>query len=103
MKKRIAIVGIVVIFLFVMLGTLSSHPFVFCDIEIPENSLKAIESQSKGLYSGRLPLVPIFVRVERCFEDTVYYTIYYFPFGTVGMSYREHDGYNIEKPLAGWA
>ena len=32
-------------------------------------------------------------------EETVFYTIYYFPFGTVEMSYRAGEGYNMEKPL----
>ena len=30
-----------------------------------------------------------------------YYTVYYFPLGSVGMSYSESDGYNMEKPLLG--
>jgi len=34
-------------------------------------------------------------------QGTVYYTIRYFPFGTVGMSYSEEGLYNIEKSLTG--
>ena len=29
----------------------------------------------------------------------MFYTIHYFPFGRVGMSYHLWDGYNMEKTL----
>lgn len=101
MKKKMIIAGIAVAVLVLVLGAFASRPLTFCEIDIPENHLKAIESQSKGLYSSRLPLVPIYASVDSYSGEVVYYTIHYFPFGTVGMSYSENDGYNIEKPLAG--
>lgn len=68
--------------------------------ELPEAYTEAIRSQSEDLYSKKLLLVPILVRVESFDGQTVCYTIYYFPAGSVGMSYCEQDGYNIEKPLS---
>ena len=62
---------------------------------------EAAERQARGLYSARLPLIPVHVSLDRMEQGTVYYTICYFPFGTVGMSYSEEGLYNIEKPLTG--
>ena len=45
-------------------------------------------------------MIPVYVRIDSYAEEKLYYTIYYFPFGTVGMSYVEGDGYNIEKSLS---
>lgn len=61
--------------------------------------LEAVERQSKGVYSPKLPLILVRVSVTGYEEETVFYTIRYFPCGTVEMSYRAGDGYNIEKPL----
>ena len=87
--------------LVLVLSLSALHPVVVCRIDVPNNYLEAIESQSEGLYSSKVPLVPIFVSVDSFTEGRVYYTIHYFPLGTVGMSYAENDGYNIEKPLTG--
>ena len=101
MKKK-AIIGIVIVaILIVGLSIFASNPIISCKVDVPENYLEAIESQIKGTYSNVLPLVPIYVTVNSLEAETVYYTIHYFPFGTVGMSYTETDGYNIEKPLSG--
>ena len=99
MKNKIIIAAIVVGILTFVLFTLDSDPIISCKTDIPENFLKAIESQSKGVYSKTLPLVPVYVSVDSYSAGKVCYTIHYFPFGTVGMSYIEGDGYNIEKPL----
>lgn len=101
MKKK-AIIGIIVVaILIVGLSIFASNPIISCKVDVPENYIEAIESQSKGTYSNVLPLVPIYVTVNRLEAETVYYTIHYFPFGSVRMSYTESDGYNIEKPLSG--
>ena len=110
MMKRIKkATGIVAIALMLILCFLSMNPLFFCDIDIPEPYEASIKSQSKGLYSKYLPLVPIYITVDRYSAGEgqysagiAEYTIYYFPFGTVGMSYREWDGYHIEKPLTGF-
>lgn len=104
MKKKwivgVAVGTVIVVFLFV-LGWFTSHPILSCSIEVPEKYLDAIDAQAKGLYSNRVPLVPIYVSVDDYIGKRVYYTIYYFPFGTVGMSYHEEDGYGMEKSLTG--
>ena len=100
MKKFISAIVLILSVLVIILGILSSRPIISCDIEIPETAMSAVKSDSKGLYSGKLPLVPVYVEVDSYSGDTVYYTIHYFPFGNVEMSFNEADGYNIEKALS---
>ena len=95
-SKIIALVLAVVL----ALGFLSQKPFVSYKSELPAEYKQAVESHTKGVYSSRLPLVPVYVSVGECTEKAVHYTIYYFPFGTVEMSYSSIDGYNIEKQLS---
>ena len=109
MKRTKKAAGIVVVVLLLILYFFTMNPLFICDIEIPEDYASAIRSQAKGLYSSHLPLVPIYITVDQYSAGEglyaagiVEYTIYYFPFGTVGMSYREWDGYTIEKPLTGF-
>ena len=101
MKKSVTILIITMIILTACLWVLSSNPIISCKATVSEHELDAIKSQAAGLYSNTLPLVPVCVCVDAVSEKTVFYTIYYFPFGTVGMSYTEAEGYNIEKPLTG--
>ena len=61
--------------------------------------MEAVKEQAEGVHSKRLPLISLYVRIDSFAEVKLYYTIYYFLLGTVGMSYIEGDGYNIEKPL----
>lgn len=90
----------VVIALLLLLICVSCSVPLLGGSELPEAYTEAIRSQSEDLYSKKLPLVPMLVRVESFDGQTVCYTIYYFPAGSVGMSYCEQDGYNIEKPLS---
>ena len=99
MKKKGLRIAAIIVLLIAALCILSFRPIVYCGTELPGGCLAAIKSQSAGIYSHRLPLVPVFVSVDSFSRGKVSYTIYYFPFGTVGMSYTEQDGYNIEKPL----
>ena len=97
MRRKI---GIIVILLVAIMGTLillNRHPIVSCDI--PTIYMDAVKDQARGVYSQRLPLVPVYVRINQYEEGVLYYTIYYFPVGSVGMSYIGGDGYNIEKSL----
>ena len=96
MKKVLLVIALVLI---LGLGILSKNPIVICDDDLSEEYMEAIESQAEGLYSRKLPLVPVCVNVTSFDDETVYYTIYYFPLGTVGMSYNKNDGYNMEKSL----
>lgn len=100
MKKVLTAVVLILSVLVIVLGILSSRPIVSCDTDIPETAMEAIKSEAKGLYSSKLPLVPVYVEVTSYSEDTVFYTIHYFPFGNVEMSFNETDGYNIEKALS---
>lgn len=100
MKKGTLVTIILTTLLVITLGILTSYPMISCTLDLPEAYGQAIESQAAGVYSRKLPLVPVCVTVDSFSEDTVYYTIHYFPFGTVGMAYNESDGYHIEKPLA---
>lgn len=100
-NEKTIIPFIVIVVLAIVLGALTANPIISCDCEIPGNYLEAIKSQSKGLYSTKLPLVPFYISVNTYTDGIVYYTIHYFPFGTVRMSYSENNGYNIEKPLTG--
>ena len=99
MKKNAIFGAILTAVLALILGLSALQPMVACNVDMPDQYLEAVEGQAKGVYSRMLPLVPIYVSVENFSQERVYYTIYYFPFGTVGMSYAENDGYNIEKPL----
>ena len=99
MKRKIGIGVILTVFLMIVLFVFSRNPVVSRDIEIPEIYLEAVKEQAEGVYSKRLPLIPVYVRIDSFAEEKLYYTIYYFPLGSVGMSYTGGDGYNIEKPL----
>lgn len=99
-KRWIIIAALFILSLVLKIST--DHPFIVRGDSVPEDYYAAIQDQAKGLYSSRVPLVPIFVSIDDLERGTVVYTIYYFPFGTVGMAYSQGDGYNIEKPLTGW-
>ena len=97
MKKKIIPLILAVV---LALAFLSQKPVMTYKEEIPQEYKTAVESQAKGVYSSRLPLVPFYVSVERVENEKVFYTIHYLPFGTVGMSFSAVDGYNIEKELS---
>ena len=99
MKRKIGIGVILTVFLMIVLFVFSRNPVVSSDIEIPESYLEAVKEQAEGVHSKRLPLISLYVRIDSFAEVKLYYTIYYFPLGTVEMSYVTGDGYNIEKPL----
>ena len=97
MKKKV----LVLLLIFVLsLSFLCNKPIVKYNSELSTIYKSAVESQSKGIYSSRLPLIPVYVSVGDMEEERIYYTIYYFPFGTVGMPYSQADGYNMEKTLS---
>ena len=99
-KRWIIIAALFILVLVLKVST--DHPFIAYSDNLPKNYYSAVQNQAKGLYSSRIPLVPIFVSIDDLERGTVFYTIHYFPFGSVGMAYSQGDGYNIEKPLAGW-
>ena len=101
MKKRLAVIGIVFLLLLLILAGVMDGIFpVLLGEELPESYEQSVLGQAAGPYSRKLPLAPVLVWVDGVSAETVYYTIFYFPFGSVGMSYNRSDGYNIEKPLS---
>ena len=99
MKKLIKATIIIAFSLIILLRVFSANLIISCDFDIPNETYKSVKSQSEGLYSYKLPLVAIYVNITDYSDEKAYYTIHYFPFGTVDMSYSESDGYNIEKQL----
>jgi len=97
--KTLMIVTSIVLILTLFLGICASEPIVIARSDLPFRYLDAIKSQSAGVYSQRMPLIPVYVSVGSFSEESVHYTIPYFPFGTVGMSYSVRDGYIMEKHL----
>jgi len=98
-NRGLIIVLSVIVLLIVCLGIVSSHPFLTKKCEVPEKYITEIYAQSMGTYSNRIPLLPVCISIESYSGERVYYTIRYFPFGTVGMSFSPTDGFNQEKPL----
>ncbi len=101
MKKYIIAAVIALIILGLAVGFILSPP-VFCSLDIPASYREAIQADARGIYSSQLPLIPVFVTIDSYSDGFVTYTKFYFPFGTVGMEYKEGDGYSIEKRLTGW-
>ena len=101
MKKKVCAVVLAAVILLAGLALFASNPLLSCNITLPDGYREAIESQAKGIYSQRVPLVPVYVTVDHFSNGKAFYTIHYFPFGTVGMSYTAQDGYGIEKQLSG--
>ena len=99
MKKLIKAFIVIFVSLILLLRIFSANLIISCDFDIPQATYEAIESQSEGVYSDKLPLVAVYVNVTDYSDGKTYYTIHYFPFGTVDMSYSESDGFNIEKQL----
>ncbi len=98
-KKSLVIVLSVIVLLIICLGIISSHPFLTKKCEVPEEYVTEIYAQSMGIYSNRIPLLPVCISIESYSGERIYYAIHYFPFGIVGMSYNPTDGFNQEKPL----
>ncbi len=99
MKKIIKAIILIVFALIILLRIFSSNLIISCHFDIPHTTYEAVESQAEGVYSNKIPLVAVYVNITYYSEEKVYYTIHYFPFGSVDMSFSETDGYNIEKPL----
>jgi hypothetical protein len=99
MKKIFKPILLLIIIFVILLRIFSANLIISCDFDIPASTYEAIESQAEGVYSNKLPLVAIYVNITDYSDRRAFYTIHYFPFGSVDMSYSETDGYNLEKPL----
>ena len=100
MKKLFKTIIFITIALIIILRIFSANLIISCDFDMPHSTYEAIENQAEGLYSSKLPLVAVYVNITDYSDEKAYYTIFYFPLGTVDMSYSESDGYNIEKQLS---
>lgn len=85
----------------IVLSIYATHPIIVRNVDVPDNYYATIKSQAKGVCSIQIPLIPAFVSIDDFSEGIAHYTIHYLPFGTVGMTYIENDGYSIEEPLTG--
>ena len=99
MKNLIKAVIIIAFVLVILLRIFSANLIISCNFDIPHTIYEAVQSQAEGMYSNKLPLVAVYVSISDYSDEKAYYTIHYFPFGSVDMSYSEIDGYNIEKTL----
>ena len=100
MKRLFKAFILIFVTLIILLRIFSTNLIISCDFDIPTSTYEAIESQAEGMYSSKLPIVAIYVNITDYSDGIAYYTIHYFPLGSVDMSYSEADGYNIEKPLS---
>ena len=99
MKKLFKAIIFITIAMIIVLRIFSANLIISCDFDIPHTTYEAIESQAEGVYTSKLPLIAVYVNITDYSDEKTYYTIHYFPFGRVCMSYSENDGYNIEKQL----
>ncbi len=99
MKKRWITGLLALLLLAAALGVLSQRPILIGAENLPASLREAVTEQAGGLYSSRLPLVPVCVVIDGVSATSVDYTIYYVPFGSVGMTWVEGDGYSIRAPL----
>ena len=59
-KHKKAMIALLIVALFGMiLACISSHPFVSRRCEVPEEYVAEIRAQSVGVYSKKVPLLPI--------------------------------------------
>lgn len=61
-KHKKAMIALLIVALFGMiLACISSHPFVSRRCEVPEEYVAEIRAQSVGVYSKKVPLLPIYI------------------------------------------
>lgn len=74
---------------------------------IPHRFIEAVETDyiQKHLYYSPV-LIPWKYSIDRYYYNgidyEVEYTVYFLPFGSIGMKYSGNDGYSQEKKIAGW-
>lgn len=65
-KHKKAMIALLIVALFGMiLACISSHPFVSRRCEVPEEYVAEICAQSMGVYSKKVPLLPIYISIEQ--------------------------------------
>ena len=72
MKRKIIFVVTLVFALALGLCIMTLNPIILYNTNIPDNYTEAIDDQSKGVYSWNLPLIPIYVTVDKSeFNSTI--------------------------------
>ena len=103
LKRRFKLICILLVFLLTA-ALAANPPLVGTDgLEVPvkemSDSLREdCRAYSRGLYTARLPLIPLYIEVLECDGTDALTRTHYFPFGTVEMEVGQH-GPNITKPL----
>ena len=97
--KRFIILFFVILLLIIVILK-AFFPIAICKIDIPNDVSKKIEDHSQEVYSPTLPLLPVCVVIDSYENNKYYYSVYYFPFGSVRMSLAE-DGFYMEERLSG--
>ena len=96
--------GVVVVLL--LLASVSQKPVLWytqdCQQMVSEQQEDAIRSVNTGVYSLRVPFIPVLLMVDECRDDYAFWTAYYFPFGTQEMELSGGDGFNCVKQLFPW-
>ena len=78
-KRKKAMIALLIVALFGMiLACISSHPFVSRRCEVPEVYVAEICAQSMGVYSKKVPLLPIYISIRQFSAGRAYYTVHYF-------------------------
>lgn len=93
---------IVFLLLCAVLAVFAVSPPVICAWDIAPELLERVQSGANGLYSWKIPLVPVCVKVtglENCVIDgkmeyMVKFSVYYFCVGKLQMECYTYDGYN---------
>lgn len=97
-RRKAGILPICLLLVVLLLASLARRPVLQCGSEyLSSEDRKSIMCVSGGLYSSRLPLIPVYIRVENA-SAPLRWRIYYLPFGYVEMTHGD-DGYDITKPL----
>ena len=88
----------------VSLFLLSRRPILICPEEyreqISEDEKQQIIGFNAGLYSGRIPFVPLCIVVENADEDEILVRTRYFPFGHTEMAVND-DGPDPRRGIFG--
>lgn len=104
--KRVPRILVVFVLLCAVLAALAVNPPVICpkdmEAQMTDELFDHVQSGASGLYSWKLPLVPLCVKItgiepfllDGKTERVVEFSVCYFSFGVLKMEYSTSDGYN---------
>lgn len=100
-KKRAGLFALVLAVEIIALGWLSAHPVFVCPAEfrpyVSREEQERIIDFNRGLYSYRVPILPVRIVVEAADGNEVLVRVNHWPFGTTRM----HVGQDVpwQEPL----